>query len=112
MLEKYLRDLYIYIIFTGTHTYLLKPIKNHQSHCVSLKLSKPRSHIRDLPYLTVYLAFVEYKFLSTFWNKITIAKLKTALTQLLKDRPIDFTKPYKEVKLCFSHKLFYYMCNS
>ena len=52
MLEKYLLDLNINIIFTGTYAYLLKPVKNHQSHCVIFKLSKPQSHIRNFPYLT------------------------------------------------------------
>ena len=52
MLEKYLLDLNINIIFYWNLRLPVKPVRNHQSHYVSLKLSKPRSHIRNFPYLT------------------------------------------------------------
>ena len=52
MLGKYLLDLLYKCYFTGTYAYLLKPVRIHQSHCVSLNLSKPRSDIRNFPYLT------------------------------------------------------------
>ena len=66
----------------------VKPVKNHQSHHVILKLSKPQSHIRNFPYLTKEInsipsiSKIQVSFL--IFGKITTVKLKTALTQLLK----------------------------
>ena len=86
MLGKYLLDLNINFIFTGTYTYLLKPVRIHQSHCVRLKLSKPRSHIRNFPYLTKEI------------NSISSSSKIQVLFLLL-----------EEATLCFSNKLFYYL---
>ena len=84
MLEKYLLDLNIYTIFTRTYAYLLKPIENHQSHCVRFKQSKPRSSLGNFPYLTKEInsipsiSKIQVYFLLS--RKITTAKLKTVLT--------------------------------
>ena len=104
MLEKYLLDLKIYIILTGTYAYLLKPVKNHQSHCVSYKLSKPRLSLRNFPLLDkrkaiIKLALVKDRIYFLLSGKILQLLSWNSANTTCYDKPSSYTESNKEVIL-------------